>query len=101
MRKILIIAFILVCSFNYLFSASKYAGASLELGVGARALAMGGANSALTSDGYSPYWNPSGLAFLTNYQAAAMYSDGFDSFIKHNFVSASAPIFGGATVAVS
>ncbi len=101
MRKLLIISFVLFCTFSNVFSGSKYAGASFELGVGAKALAMGGANSAITNDGYSPYWNPSGLAFLTNYQAAAMYSDGFDSFIKHNFVSASAPIFGGATVAVS
>lgn len=99
-RSFLIIVLVFI-QFDTAQSASKYGGAFLELGVGARALAMGGANVALTNDAYSPYWNPSGLAFLTNYQAAAMYSDGFDSFIKHNFVNIAAPIFGGATVSLS
>jgi len=84
-----------------LSAASKYTAAFLELGIGARALAMGGANAALSDDAFGSYWNPSGLAFLKNYQAAAMYADGFDSFEKHHFINIAAPIFGGATVSVS
>jgi hypothetical protein len=97
-KKTIILLFL---SGGLIFAASKYTASFLELGVGARALAMGGSYVALSDDAYGNYWNPSGVAFLKNYQAAAMYADGFDSFEKHHFINISAPIFGGATISVS
>jgi hypothetical protein len=40
------------------------AGGFLRLGVGARAMAMGGGSSAMTDDATAGYYNPAGLAFL-------------------------------------
>jgi hypothetical protein len=43
-----------------------YVNEYLNIGVGARALAMGGAQSASTSDAFSVYWNPAGLVGMQN-----------------------------------
>jgi hypothetical protein len=41
-----------------------YAGSFLRMGLGARALGMGGAFVACVDDGYTAYYNPAGLVFL-------------------------------------
>lgn len=43
-----------------------YVNEYLNIGVGARALAMGGAQAASTADAYSVYWNPAGLVRMDN-----------------------------------
>ena len=65
--------------------AAATQGSFLKLGTGARALGMGSAYTAITSDVHSLYWNPSGLARLTRPEAAvshaALYQDiGYDFF---------------------
>jgi hypothetical protein len=45
------------------------AGSFLRIGVGARAMAMGGGSSALADDATAGYYNPAGLAFLKGRQA--------------------------------
>jgi hypothetical protein len=80
---------------------TKYAASFLELGVGARALGMGSAYAGLSNDAYGFYWNPAGLAFITNFQAASMYADLFNALEKQSYVSAAMPIFGGSAVSVA
>ncbi len=46
--------------------AGEYAADFLRIGVGARALAMGGAFTALSDDATSFYWNPAGLTRVKN-----------------------------------
>jgi hypothetical protein len=46
----------------------------LRMGVGARALAMGGASVAEAHDATAGYWNPAGLADIKCVSLAAMYS---------------------------
>lgn len=43
-----------------------YAGCFLRMGLGARAMAMGGGSVALADDGCATYYNPAGLVFLEN-----------------------------------
>ena len=66
--------------------AAKYTADFLTLGVGARALAMGGAGTALSDNAYASYWNPAGLGQLTRYEVSFMHStlNGEDAY---DFVS--------------
>lgn len=65
--------------------AEKYAGEFLYLGVGGRALAMGGAYVAANGDIFSGYYNPAGLNDIENYQAAFMHSETFGSLLNHDY----------------
>jgi hypothetical protein len=59
MRKgVMAIVFILLAIGLY---ADDYAGESMAIGVGARALGMGGAFVAVANDASTSYWNPAGL----------------------------------------
>lgn len=80
---------------------SRYAGSFLELGAGARPLAMGSAYLGLSNDATGFYWNPAGLAFLPTMQVSSMYARLFNNLQQQSFISGALPIFGGASVAVS
>lgn len=51
----------------------------LDIGVGARALGMGGAYTALANDANSLYWNPAGLAKLEKREFTASHAEMFES----------------------
>ncbi|MBI4056207.1 MAG: PorV/PorQ family protein [Elusimicrobia bacterium] len=51
----------------------------LKLGVGARAVAMGEAYSAIANDATALYWNPAGLVRIEKNAAALMYAPYLDS----------------------
>ena len=51
----------LIFAANISFAQSRiYVNEYLNIGVGARGLAMGGAQAASSTDAYSGYWNPAG-----------------------------------------
>lgn len=101
MRKISLILILLFITSGANAQNTKYAASFLELGVGARALGMGSAYVGLSNDAYGFYWNPAGLAFITNLQAASMYADLFNTLEKQSYMSAAMPIFGGSAVSVA
>ncbi len=51
----------------------------LDIGVGARALGMGGAYTALADDANSLYWNPAGLSRLDKREFTASHAELFES----------------------
>ncbi|MCR4295578.1 MAG: PorV/PorQ family protein [Elusimicrobia bacterium] len=51
----------------------------LDIGVGARALGMGGAYTALADDANSLYWNPAGLAKLEKREFTASHAEMYES----------------------
>lgn len=55
--------------------ATKFAGEFLSIGVGPRALGMGGAFVAVSDDATAGYWNPAGLAGLVRQSATVMHSE--------------------------
>ena len=67
--------------------AAKYAGESFSLGVGGRALALGGAAVAGPFDGTAAYWNPAGMNHLQGRHLAAMHAETFGSLLNHDYVS--------------
>ena len=57
-------------------------------GVGARALAMGGAFAAVADDATASAWNPAGLALLDDTRLTGMSTDLFGLGITHQYVGA-------------
>ena len=66
-------------------SATKYAAEFLKIPVGARAVGMGGAFSALADDATSPFWNPAGMVYLPYKEAFLQHAEQFGSLVNHNF----------------
>lgn len=52
--------------------AGEYAGEFMAIGVGARALAMGGAFCAVADDASSVYWNPAGMATMKGVEVSSI-----------------------------
>lgn len=66
----------------------KYSNEFLNIGAGARGLAMGGAVISNQNDVYSPMWNPAGLIDVErDWQGAAMHAEYFESIAKYDYVS--------------
>lgn len=71
----------------------KYSNDYLNIGIGARGLAMSNAQIASVSDVTSGYYNPAGLAFVNNnIQLSAMHAEYFAGIAKYDYVSAAFPI---------
>ncbi|UCE06886.1 MAG: UPF0164 family protein [bacterium] len=85
--KLLIIISALVSSKQVY--AGKYAAEFLRIGVGSRALGMGGAFVAVADDGTASYWNPAGLASLRKHQVSFSHVQMFDNLAHHNFANLS------------
>jgi len=66
-------------------AATKYAGEFMKIPVGARAVGMGGAFSAVSDDATSPYWNPAGMVFLPYREGFLQHAEEFGSLVSHNF----------------
>ncbi|MBK8946087.1 MAG: PorV/PorQ family protein [Ignavibacteriae bacterium] len=49
----------------------------LEIGVGARAMGMGGAYAAVSNDASSIYWNPAGIVWIENMEFEVMHNSWF------------------------
>jgi hypothetical protein len=70
---------------------AKYAGEFISLGVGGRALALGGAYVALANDVTAGYWNPAGLSRIDYPQFMLMHDEQFGSLVNHDYASAAIP----------
>jgi hypothetical protein len=75
---------------------AKYAGEFIALGVGGRALAMGGAFVAMANDVTAGYWNPAGLSRITYPQFILMHDEQFGSLVNHDYGAVAIP-FGPQT----
>ena len=69
----------------------KYAGEFMAIGVGGKALAMGGAQVSNVNDVTAGYWNPAGLAFLQYPQAALMHEEHFGNLVNYNYAAVAIP----------
>ncbi len=71
----------------------KYSNEFLNIGAGARGLAMGGAQVASSQDGTSGYWNPAGLTGLKDYPVLSlMHAEYFAGIGKYDFLSLAIPM---------
>ncbi len=73
--------------------APKYSNEFLTLGVGARALGMGGAQVSQVNDVTAGYWNPAGLVNSKgDIQVGLMHSEYFAGIGKYDYAALAAPI---------
>lgn len=75
--------------------ATKYAGEFLKIPVGARAIGMGGAFTAISDDATSPYWNPAGMIYLPYREVIFQHSERFGSLLNHDYLGGVLPLGGG------
>jgi hypothetical protein len=64
----------------------KYSNEFLNIGAGARSLAMGGSQIATAKDAYAGYWNPAGLVEIRDYPSLSlMHAEYFGGIGKIRF----------------
>ena len=70
----------------------KYSNEFLNIGAGARGLAMGSAQVAFVNDGTAGYWNPAGLVGVKDYpQVNLMHAEYFAGIGKYDYASIAFP----------
>src|SRR3989339_1175485 len=69
----------------------KYAGEFMAIGVGGRALGMGGAFVAIANDVTAGYYNPAGLANLNYPQLSLMHSEQFGNLVNYDYAAVGIP----------
>lgn len=72
-----------------------YVNEYLNIGVGSRSLAMGGAVAASTNDVTSAYWNPAGLSLVKpDLQVGLMHAEYFAGNSKYDYAGVAMPLKG-------
>ena len=71
----------------------KYSNEFLNIGAGARGLAMGGAQVGIVDDGTAGYWNPAGLTGIQNSPSISlMHANYFSNIATYDYGSVAIPI---------
>ncbi|MFH0992026.1 MAG: PorV/PorQ family protein [bacterium] len=78
-----------------------YAGEFMAIGVGGRALGLGGAHVALASDVTAGYWNPAALARLHYPEFMLMHDERFGNLINYDYAAAAFPVGNDASFGLS
>jgi hypothetical protein len=88
-----ICVFVLVSWFNVQAQFRKYSNEFLNIGAGARGLAMGGAQVASVNDATAGYWNPAGLVGVKDYPSVhLMHAEYFAGIGKFDYGSVALPL---------
>jgi hypothetical protein len=74
--------------------ATKYAGEFLKVPVGARAVGMGGAFTAVADDATAPWWNPAGMIYLPYREVIPQHAEKFGKLVNHDFLGVVLPLGG-------
>jgi hypothetical protein len=100
-QTLLIFVFILVAT-SIFAQAPKYSNEFLAIGVGARALGMSNAQTGITNDVTSAYWNPAGLALQSSdIQIGLMHNEYFAGIAKYDYAGFSMKLDTASTVGFS
>ncbi|MDI9319404.1 MAG: PorV/PorQ family protein [Phycisphaerales bacterium] len=90
-KKIFFLGVFMIAVAKGFAQAKIYVNEYLNIGVGARGLAMGGAVTASSNDANSSYWNPAGLTGLEQAQFAFMHAEYFSGNAKYDFLAIAKP----------
>ena len=100
-RSAVILAIVIPASAGAATGVAKYAGEFLSLGVGGRALSMGGAYVALANDVTAGYWNPAGLSLISYPQFTMMHAEHFGSLVNYDYGAVAVPFGSNASLGLS
>ena len=71
----------------------KYSNEFMNIGAGARGLAMGGAQVATTQDATAGYWNPAGLTGVKDHpDLSLMHAEYFSGIAKYDYAGLAIPV---------
>lgn len=88
-----VITCLCLCTFKGIGQFRKYSNEFLNIGAGARGLAMGGSQAASVKDGTSGYWNPAGLTGVQdNTSINLMHASYFSNIAKYDYASVAIPV---------
>lgn len=91
--KLFMTLLLFCCVFCGFAQFRKYSNEFLNIGAGARGLAMGGAQVASAEDGNAGYWNPAGLVnVIDNPNISLMHAEYFAGIGKYDYLSAAIPL---------
>ncbi len=82
-------------------SVAKYAGEFLAIGVGGRAMGLGGAYVALANDATAGYWNPAAAAALEYPEVFLMHDERFAGLVNYDVAAVAIPYGPDASVALT
>ncbi|MEE9225598.1 MAG: PorV/PorQ family protein [Bacteroidota bacterium] len=80
---------------------SKFAGEFLSIGVGGRALGLGGAFVALANDVTAGYWNPAGLGQVDYPEFTLMHDERFGNLMNYDYGAVAIPVGSKGTLGFS
>lgn len=80
---------------------AKYAGEFIAIGVGGRALGLGGAYAALANDVTAGYWNPAGLSHMLYPQITLMHDERFAGLVNYDYGAVALPMGSSTSLAFS
>jgi hypothetical protein len=104
MKKSAVFIAVFFCIYSDLSAGtgiSKYAGEFMSIGIGARALGMGGAFVALANDVTAGYWNPAGLSKINYPQFSLMHTEQFGSLINYDYAAVGFPFGKSSSLGIS
>lgn len=93
-KKFILIWGLIIISFSQSNAQTvfgKYAGEFMAIGVGGRALGMGGAFTAVANDITTAYYNPAGLASLNYPQISLMHAEHFGNLVNYDYGAVAIP----------
>ncbi|MDD5087488.1 MAG: hypothetical protein PHI18_01650 [bacterium] len=93
-RRLLFLTLALIALGALPVHAAKYAGEFLDIGVGARAVGLGGAMAAHAQSGLDFYWNPAAIGYVGSLEAQGMYADLWDGLANYSVAGLTLPASG-------
>lgn len=88
-----VVLYLLLLSATGMAQFRKYSNEFLNIGAGARGLAMGGAQAASVKDGTAGYWNPAGLTGVQDdITINFMHASYFSNIAKYDYGSVAIPV---------